>query len=630
MRTAKTGMWAVALIMISFMAVRSVAQEPVSLTAGDTASGPEKLTLNGSDTPVAGGGITHTSPDSQLISITLDEQPLDVVVSMFNRMPGVNLIANPTNLQGKVTVNLTEVEWKPALVSMLEMHNLQLLEKTPGSGVYSILPRSPDTPDPMEVTTVFLRYAKVTDVIPVVKPMLVPNGTISAFPARNAVIMRSTAPNLREIERVVDKIDTIRDQVFIEAKFMELNDGAIKDLGINWQVLEGYGVGVGNLAWSLTDTKTLTDSDVSTADASDVDTLFESDDRGYDLDGSAMDRPVITHYTEIPGSDPPMYDSWSEKEATTERLSTRNRSVSDSRTVTKSDIRTKETIQTAVLGADDFRLVLSALQQQSGVTIVSNPKIVVANEEPAVIHIGETERPFISSVTAGQNGIAPVVTYNPGDEVDFGVKLIVTPTVNTASNITVQIAPELTRFVRDAIAPNGQTYPVIARKKISTVFCIESGRTVAIGGLTETHDRERVTKIPLLGDIPLIGKYLFSHTHKEKAQKETVIFVTVGLAHPGSIQTETGLPEDTELARRQLIRAKYNRQKRDANLLETQRAFEAEIERELDKVKDEPPAEPVGDAPAVTSAPAEDTATVKTAADEETAEIGARFVEAVD
>jgi Flp pilus assembly secretin CpaC len=49
---------------------------------------------------------------------------------------------------------------------------------------------------------------------------------------------------------------------------------------------------------------------------------------------------------------------------------------------------------------------------------------------------------------------------NPGDPVDLGVKLTVTPTVNTASNITVRIEPELTRFLSDAVAPNGQTYPI--------------------------------------------------------------------------------------------------------------------------------------------------------------------------
>jgi type II secretory pathway component GspD/PulD (secretin) len=211
-------------------------------------------------------------------------------------------------------------------------------------------------------------------------------------------------------------------------------------------------------------------------------------------------------------------------------------------------------VRTAVLGASDFRVILSALKQITGVTVVSNPKILVANEEPATIHIGERERPFVSSVTPGQQGIAPVVTYNPGDAVDTGVKLTVTPTVNTESNITVRIEPELTRFVRNAVAPNNQTFPVIATKRIRTVFCLESGKTVAIGGLTDTQDREQSTKIPLLGDIPIIGKYLFSHSRKAKSQQETIIFVTVSLASPSTIHRTSGLPEDTELMRRHILK----------------------------------------------------------------------------
>jgi len=238
-----------------------------------------------------------------------------------------------------------------------------------------------------------------------------------------------------------------------------------------------------------------------------------------------------------------------------------------------------------VLSAADFQLVLSALKQMNGISVVSNPKIIVANEEPATIHIGQTERPFVSSVTPGQQGIAPVVTYNPGEPVDLGVKLTVTPTVNTASNITVKIEPELTRFLSDAVAPNGQTYPIIAKKTISTVFALDSGKTVAIGGLTETSDREITSKIPLLGDIPLLGKYLFSHSHKEKAQEETIIFVTVGLAMPDSLLRESGLPEDTELTRRHIIAGEAKRRALLAEIDKLREAARKDIEKDTSEEK---------------------------------------------
>ena len=68
-----------------------------------------------------------------------------------------------------------------------------------------------------------------------------------------------------------------------------------------------------------------------------------------------------------------------------------------------------------------------------------------------------------------------------------------------------------------------------------------------IGGLTETDTRDNVMKIPLLGDIPILGKYLFSYQHKSKKQTETIIFVTVGIADPAVMLPSIGLPREADL-----------------------------------------------------------------------------------
>ena len=60
-------------------------------------------------------------------------------------------------------------------------------------------------------------------------------------------------------------------------------------------------------------------------------------------------------------------------------------------------------------------------------------------------------------------------------------------------------------------------------------------------------------KVPLLGDIPIIGKYLFTYTHKQHNQTETIIFVTVGLANPKTVLKEEGMPEETDLAKKHLL-----------------------------------------------------------------------------
>lgn len=90
-------------------------------------------------------------------------------------------------------------------------------------------------------------------------------------------------------------------------------------------------------------------------------------------------------------------------------------------------------------------------------------------------------------------------------------------------------------------------YPEIQMKRVKTTFSLGDGQTAVIGGLTQTRDRDVIKKVPLLGDIPLIGKYLFSHQTKEKQQIETIIFVTVGIIDPTNPSSALQVPEASQL-----------------------------------------------------------------------------------
>ena len=515
-----------------------------------------------------------------LISVMLDDVPLEDVVRMFTRISGANIIATSTTLVGTVTVNLNDVEWKPALSSILDMHNLALIEKIPGSRVYSITQKPAS--EPMIVETMFLKYASVSNVHSVISSVLIQGGIVSPFPSRNALVVRTTSANMGEVKQIIEKIDKLRDQVFIEAKFMELNDQAIKDLGINWQVLSGYGLSAGSLAWTLGESSQWTKKRTDKLSEWDTRRNLDSTFKKYDMYGQQEDGGSL--FAVLPTDSRETYTVGQSQDDTHDVIDSIDLGKDVTSEIEQGFQKTITDAKTAVLGAADFAIILSALKQMEGVTIVSNPKIIVANEQPATIHIGQTERPFIATVTPATQTTAPFTTYNPGDPVDFGVKLTVIPTVNTESNITVRIEPELTRSAGDAVAPNGQTYPIIATKKISTIFCLENGKTVAIGGLTETTDQDVTKKIPLLGDIPIIGKYLFSHTHKEKSQQETIIFVTVGLALPDAIQQETGLPENTELTRRRMISDKAKRQKFEEEIEQIREDTETEMSERDGKV----------------------------------------------
>ena len=489
--------------------------------------------------PVA--SFAGVSGKQNLISIALDDVPLQDVVRMFTRISGANIISSSTNLQGKVTVNLQDVEWKPALDSILDMYSLMVSEKVPGSGIYSVITKVPGVEN-MIAQPIFLEYAQVSNVVAVISPMLSKGGTVSAFQTANAILVRATAADLSSIIKVVKELDVPRQQVYIEAKFLELTDEAIKDLGVNWQVLQAYGIGVGKLSDTLNDSRTKVNGNHATSDQTDSRKASDSIASGNstDLKGSSV-GPL--------GSEIPITTSHNTSDSIDQTLNN-TRGLVRNRDQTLTDVRT------AVLSADDFRLVLSALQQINGISIVSNPKIIVANQETATIHIGQNQPNIKGTVTAGQQGQANTTTYaldTTKPYFEFGISLDVTPTINNLSNISVRIAPTLSRYVSDLIAPDGTKYPIEATKTIKTVFSLESGKTAAIGGLTETTDNDNVVKVPLLGDIPIIGKYLFTYTHKQHNQTETIIFVTVGLANPKTVLKEEGMPEETDLAKKHLL-----------------------------------------------------------------------------
>lgn len=246
--------------------------------------------------------------------------------------------------------------------------------------------------------------------------------------------------------------------------------------------------------------------------------------------------------------------------STATRLSSSGTSVTDSTTDSLSrtikndtqnniiDQSLKSVFTSTVLSADTFALTLSALQENAGVEIVTNPKVVVSSGEKANIHIGQ-RRPNIIKRTTSTTGGTTDVSYEYGtpEWIEIGTKVGVQPVVNTEENITVNIEPELNRQVGLIEPQPGLTFPILATRRVTSEFVIQSGQTVAIGGLTSTEDRDTVKKIPLLGDIPIIGRYLFSHQSTEKVQDETLIFVTVSIADPEDMTSETGIPSQGTL-----------------------------------------------------------------------------------
>lgn len=485
-----------------------------------------------------------TNPDH--VTLTLTDTELLQVVELFIRVSGANIIAAPTNLTGRVTVSLRDVPWQTALSAILDMHNLALVQGGPDADVYSIVPKPEGAPDPVFIENFHLNFLQAETLSDAVKGALEPSGRVLLAQGNRLSVM-GTAPKIRDVRKLVEELDRRVPQVVVESKFVELNEQAIKDLGINWQVLQGLTTTLQSPTYQITRETVTREMDQDARVRTSSDSFGTQTSRGRQT----------TQQTDIPSgvitgtvTDNNAAQSSDSRGGSSATITGSNFSEYDDGAMTIVPPRTLTDTRalSAVLSATDLALTLSALKQNTGVDIISNPKIIVSSGESASIHVGE-RRPNVVRKLQSTAGGASEIIYEFGDPqwIDIGVKVQVTPTVNTERNITLRIVPELDRQVGVVEPTPGLTFPILVTRRIESEFALESGKTVAIGGLTQTTDREVVRKIPFLGDIPILGKYLFSHSSTERRQDEVIIFVTVALANSETLDSESGIPSQGRL-----------------------------------------------------------------------------------
>jgi len=518
--------------------------------------------------------VQARSNTNNLITINLEDVALEDVVSMVGRLSNANIISAPTNLSARVTANLDEVEWKQALSSILSTHDFALKETPIGSDIYVISQKGTNAPEPLIVETIFLKYTTVAEVTPVVQSMLTPGrGGISTFTSRNALVIRSTENDLAEIKMIIKDIDIQGKQICVEALFMELSDSAIKQLGIRWDALEEFGVNIeaGPFSSSKTTTREQSRSDSLTqGDLRSTEDILEQINI---LDESPTATRTVTDTIAL------------SRDASSDISDSLQKVISES--------------QAAILDVSDFNIVLSALKKTDGISVVSNPKMIVANGDTnAYFRVGNRKaitKEVISDAPNQASSDKTTVEIDQSVNTSFadmgwvftGIELKVVPTIKTDNLIEAIIEPSLTRDVTALELVDGKLntpqFPEIAIKEIKTRFTLESGQTVAIGGLTDTSDQKVTSKIPLLGDIPLIGKYLFSHTKDEKKQVETIIFVTLSIADPRDLEGTEAVPDRARLVHKRIIRGNVDKHAFDNEIKQLNTAAEEKMKSEDEK-----------------------------------------------
>ncbi len=281
---------------------------------------------------------------------------------------------------------------------------------------------------------------------------------VTADENTNSLVIIAAPEDYRVIQSVISKLDIRRRQVFVEAVVLEIGSEDELDLGI------GYHGG-------------LPDADGNTQ-------FFSSQ-----LNGSSLG-------------------------VTADALSGLAMGIFGAETV---ELPTS----TGVLTVPLFGIALNALASNSGVDILSNPSLLIVDNEDAKISVGRNV-PF--PVSSGRdNNNNPIVSYQ---REDVGIELTVTPQINESNTVTMELTLKVAEVEEDNSGLDVSTAGFItSERETENVVVVDDNQTIVIGGLIGRTSTKVETKIPILGDIPLIGA-LFRGKRNTERKTNLLIFLT--------------------------------------------------------------------------------------------------------
>jgi type II secretion system protein D len=172
------------------------------------------------------------------------------------------------------------------------------------------------------------------------------------------------------------------------------------------------------------------------------------------------------------------------------------------------------------VGSDDFSLLIRALQAQGKLEVLSRPQVQVANNQEAFIQVGEDVTVPVGTVQSGD------LLRAETERREVGIILRVTPAISSDGFVRMDIAPEISDVSnRTTQIDENFEVPIITQRRVDTTVTVKDGQSVVIGGLIQTSQTERKTKVPLFGDIPVLGG-LFRSRQDDEIKTELLVILT--------------------------------------------------------------------------------------------------------
>jgi len=444
----------------------------------------------------AAQAIAAPAPVDDTISLDFKDADIGSVLRVLSLKSNVNIVTGP-EVKGLVTVRLDNVPWEKALDVILRTYNY-VYERD--GNIIRVTSRDQMKLEPVETKTFILNYSKAKEIQASIMDMLSDRGKIKSSERTNMLVVTDIPTNLYRIGEVIKKLDKVTAQAFIDSKIITTELGNTENLGIDWNISGGLTRGATrptsfpffpqNSGWSYRN-------------------LFPALSGGTTTTSTAA------------GS--------SGAGSTTATTSTIAKDPYDPRGFPNPPANvTGGDFAYGTLDFSTFSAMLQLLESRSNTKVVSNPRVIVLNNQKANIQVG-SNYPIPNFERNEQTGSMLVTGYKYQK---LGVNLEVTPHINSAEEILVDLKPNISSFgemVTFIPGAGGLAAPAFNITEATTQVLIQSGQTIAIGGLMTDDFGSTENKVPYLGDVPVVGKLFRSkrQTAGQNSKTETLFFVTV-------------------------------------------------------------------------------------------------------
>lgn len=468
-------------IVLKFNGAESVAPKETAAVYGEETARVESTAIERS----LGGsrkGVKDLLASLPKNPITIDFEDAEIkdVLRVLSEMSGVNIIY-AADLRGFVTIHLDQVPFNEVFNTILAMQGL--VAQQMGSNVIRIL-----TPETLSLDrgrsvvnykTYVLNYGKAAEIAAHLGAVRIsPNAKVTVDERNNALVVTDTPEGLAAAERLIAELDSKPPQVLIETKVVQIDVNKTLQLGVQWEYANSATSGSTqrNLGWK--NVKEGTEEDPAVGGPGWPTAI-------YDLSTGEPSAAVIQ----------------------ARKAASRGTGVSlpgpQEAAITFGFIN----------NSDILTMTLNALERDGQTKTLTNPKVITTNNQAARIQIG-SQVPYKTS-TVSNGVVTENITF-----LSVGFLIDVTPTINVDNRIRLKVRPEVSEVADARISP-----PTIDTTVAETEVMIKDGETLVIGGLVSEKMVETASKVPLLGDLPVLGVF-FRSTSNDKRRKEILVFVT--------------------------------------------------------------------------------------------------------